>query len=279
MFCILRSSLPLLLVLCSASCCIAAPVSTTLTLVPGSNLTLTVRLLGSISTSVNVPASGTQNLTLDSCDPLATTLSFDGGQLFADDNSFTFDLGALGSASASLIDVTLAALNTPGQIPLSYSGGTWNYQFDPADSTNSNTYSGVNGGLLTYQGSGPIALLLGSGTLDFSSDPLYFELPQGGELATLNQTLLGTSGGASTYGLTLTLPLSVNAQIVVPGLGVDAYFSGTIGATGSYVCVPEPSTVVLLAAALAGFLPLARRVVVKRSTDIDGPRAEPGERP
>ncbi|MBX7166136.1 MAG: PEP-CTERM sorting domain-containing protein [Pirellulales bacterium] len=237
---------------------LASPTAVSLTLT-NSTLLLTVDALSAITASIGFNPTGTQNIVLDDCDPLATSMQFTGGQINLADQTLNLNLGALGVIRAGFFNTSMNALNSTLSVPLTYTGGVWNYSFDPGDTTAGNVVSSsINQGLLTYAGSGAIALLLGSGTLDFSTDPVNAEIPSLGQIGTLTQTLLGSGGGSTTYGVLLSAPLSIFTSID-SDLGINATLQGVIQATGSYVCVPEPSTLVLLGVAAAGVLPLVRR--------------------
>ncbi|MBX7167328.1 MAG: PEP-CTERM sorting domain-containing protein [Pirellulales bacterium] len=237
----------------------AAPTPVNLTLT-GSNILLTIDALGAITATVGFNPTGSQNITLDDCDPIATSMTFDGGLFNLSDQTLLLNLGALGVIRTGFIGVKIGGLSSTGSIPLNYLGGTWNYSFDPGDPNGGNvTSAAINQGILTYAGSGAIALLLGSGTLDFNTDPVVADLPSLGQIGSLQQTFLGASGGSTTYGVLLSAPLSVFTAIDTD-LGINATLQGLVQATGTYICVPEPSTVVLLGVALAALVPMYRRI-------------------
>ncbi|MBX7167327.1 MAG: hypothetical protein K1X74_13435 [Pirellulales bacterium] len=268
-----------------ASSAHAAPVSVSLTLQPSSILSLTVNALGGITASTTTVLSGNQNVTIDNGDmrvavgnitvpDLADTISLDGGLINISDASLNLNLGPLGTVLAGFQNAKLTGLTSTGNLPLNYIGGFATYNFDPGDPFGGNvTSTSINNGVLTYSGSGAVALLLGSGTLDFATDPVGFDLPELGDVATLNQseTFLGASTMGSmicsTYNVDVLLsaPLSVSQNILTDPIDVLAILQGQIVASGSYlytVCVPipEPSSIVLLGIASIGMLPLVRRL-------------------
>ncbi|MBX7166237.1 MAG: PEP-CTERM sorting domain-containing protein [Pirellulales bacterium] len=223
----------------------------------GSSLLLTIDALGAITATVGFNPTGTQEIFFDDgCDP--TSMTFDHGDFSLSDQTLQLNLGALGNVRVGFAGVKLGGLVSTGNVPLNYTGGTWNYTFDPGDPTGGNVTSiAIDEGLLTYVGSGAISLLLGSGTLDFATDPVIADLPSLGQTGTLTRTLL--SSASSSYSVVLSAPLSVYTA-VDSDLGIYATLQGVILATGTYMCVPEPSTLVLLSIALVGLIPICRRI-------------------
>lgn len=246
----------------SASPALATPVPVNLTLTPSSVLTLTVAALGSVTGSTATTLSGNQAITLNDGTPTASSLSLDGGSITLSDASLFLNLGLLlGGVNAGILNGHLTGLVSTGQVPLNYTSGSWNYTFDPGDnSLGSTTSAGIDSGVLTYRGTGIVGSLLGSGTLDFGGSPANFSLPPLGQVASLTQSLLGMTGASTTYKITLSAPIDVAQSVLTAPVTVDATLQGAIVATGTYVIVPEPSTIVLLCIALGGLLPIYRRL-------------------
>ncbi|MBX7168059.1 MAG: PEP-CTERM sorting domain-containing protein [Pirellulales bacterium] len=254
-------ALTALLALC-AQPALATPTPVTLTLTPASVLTLTVAALGSVTGTTTTTLTGTQGITLDDGVPTATSMTLDGGNINLSDASLFLNLGfLLGGVNAGIKNGHLTGLVSTGSVPLNYTAGTWNYTFDPGDPSGGNlTSAGIDNGILTYNGTGIIGSLLGSGTLDFSTSPANFDLPPLGQVATLTQTLLGSSGVSTTYKITMSAPINVAQSVLTAPVQVDATLVGGIVATGTYVVAPEPSTIVLLGIALAGLVAMRRKI-------------------
>lgn len=251
------------LALSAASKSQAAPVPVTLTLVSSSVL-LRIDVSGLVTTSVNVALSGTQNILLS--EPagggVIPSFQFTGGDIDLADTSLSLVLPAGGgTVDAELIGVGTTGLTNNGVIPLTFTGGTWAYSFDPGGpvpATNKTSVT-LNSGFLTYIGTGTLGGLLGSGTQDFGASPAGFELPALGQIGTLTQSLLGSTGVTTTYRVVLTAPVTVSDDLITDPVAVAATLSGNIVATGTYTLVPEPSTVILAGIGLIALVPYARR--------------------
>ncbi|MBX7166138.1 MAG: PEP-CTERM sorting domain-containing protein [Pirellulales bacterium] len=237
----------------------AAPLAASLT-VPNSTLLLSVDALGAITATANLSLTGTQGIELNDDFPVATKLTLGGGSLAIADNSLTLDLGALGSIGAGLVGAVISGFRSDGQLPLQFTGVD-SFAFDPGDDTDP-TETILDVGLLTYQGTGPFGSLLGDGTIDFSSYGARFLLYSIGPLGTLTRSVVGTSGGMTTYGLALAAPISTERiQLDDPAPdGIFIQLQGMLFATGTYVvAVPEPSTICLVGLGLLALIPFVRR--------------------
>lgn len=240
----------------------AAPVSLSLT-VQSAQSVLSIVVTTPIGNGNTTTAlSGTQDITLLEADPISTGVRFDGGDIAMTDASFTVNI-IVASVTAGFIGAHLTGLESTNYVDLNYTGGSWNYTLDPGDTSGPQgpnvTSAGIDQGILTYQGGG-LASALGSGTLDFTAEPVEFALPSLGNTSSLTQTLLGSTGVTTTYRVVLSAPLTISQLILTDPVQVTATLRGAIVATGTYIVVPEPSTVILLGAALLGLVPFYRRL-------------------
>lgn len=245
----------------------AAPVSLTLTLTDQAGAGLFIAAIGgAVTSSIPFEISGTIDVTLDDAiDDLAgtndtTSINLDGAQIFLSDETLNLSLGFLGGVSAGLDGLEITTLQSASPIALTTTNPTnpFEYNFDPGGGNP--TELAIGAGLFTYNGTGALGGALGSGTIDFSTEPLSAEIPSVGAIGLLTQTVTVT-GSTVVVDVVVSAPLSFSDEILTDPVDVIVDLTGALVATGSYTTIiPEPSTMVLLGVALVGLIPMWRRL-------------------
>lgn len=245
----------------------AQGVSTQLTLTNASGANLFISTLsGAVTASIPFEISGTIDITVKDLvwgpsPPLgATHISLDDADLDLSDESFNLDLGFLGGVSGAITGAGINTLTSNGDIPLTLTNPT-----DPFEHTfdlggGSPTELSIDQGLFTYNGTGAVGGLLGSGTVDFSTDPVNATLNPVGQLGLVTQDVY-IVGNLPYIDIVVSAPLTFSDTILTDPIDVFADLSGAIVATGTFVIFPEPSTTVLLGIALVSLFPLRRRLL------------------
>ncbi len=251
----------------------AALSSTTLTLTGASQANLFVTALGGAVTAyVPFEISGNIDLQIFSglsetdLEPLSPRITFMGANIDLSDESLDLSLGFLGGVSAAISNAGINTLISNGEIPLTNTDPTnpYEYTFDPG--AGSFTELGIDQGLFTYNGTGPVGGLLGTGTVDFSSDPVNATLDPVGQIGLVTQDIVAIGHPWVTIDIVLSAPITFSDSILTDPVDVDVDLSGVLVATGTYVAyIPEPSTVVLLGIALVVMIPLRRRIMNRRN--------------
>ncbi|MBX7165631.1 MAG: PEP-CTERM sorting domain-containing protein [Pirellulales bacterium] len=254
----------------------AVPITTTLTLDSSQSfLTLHISAAnGLITAAPTTSVSGVQDVTTEGRvfgthqDFDSLDLALSGGDWALEDTETFIDFGSfLGGVVVGNLGISMHGLTTSGFLetdPDAVDFGLGYFaDYYPTDVVTPSSY--VDSGLMTYTGTGAIGGLIGSGTLDFSGSP--FDLP----LLPAHHRYSGVgffgdrvsqSGQNRTYAVTLALPVSfAPVMLMTSPIDVSATLQGYIVATGLLIYnVPEPSTIVLLAIALCGLIPLWRRL-------------------
>ncbi len=257
----------------------AAPVSLTLNLTTDTNLNLFVTIFGG-GRSANVPFNliGSIDITLDDAiGNLAGTndtasISLDDAAIdFSDESVSDFlDEAVFSHGPIGFTGLGINSLSSNGGIALTTTSPTdpYAYTFDPGGG--SPTALSIDEGAFSYMFSGPIGSLIGSGTIDFAMDPVGVTVSPVGQIGLVTQDVTVT-GDTIVVDVVVSAPLDFAFDILItPGLSTvepdgvfpfDLEFSGALVATGSYTTIiPEPSTLVLLGIAIAGMIPLWRRL-------------------
>jgi len=186
----------------------------------------------------------------------STGLAFLDADIDIADVSLSIPAGFLGGVSAEIVGAGINNLTTNGNVALTSTNGAnaWTYTFDPGGG--SPTQIGIDQGLFTYLGTGAAGGLIGSGTVDFGTDPVNADVPPIGQVGLVTQNAVVSDG--YVY-VTVSAPLTFADTIITDPVAVDVDLGGAIVATGMYA-IPEPSTIVLLGIALVGLIPVWRRV-------------------
>ncbi len=244
----------------------AVPIPTQLTLTgaSGANLFITA-LNGTVTATIPFDITGTLDLTIDGFDKQSffdgnsTYLAFDRADIQLSDESLNPSLGFLGGVSGSITGAGIKTLDSNGNIPLTRTNQAdpFEYTFDPGGGFP--TALSIDQGLFTYNGTGPVGGLLGSGTVDFSSDPVAATLGSLGQVGLVTQDVY-LAGNSVIVDVVVSAPLTFADTILTDPVEVGVDLSGVLVATGTYVFVPEPSTIVLMSIALVVLMPLRRRL-------------------
>jgi hypothetical protein len=230
-------------------------ISTTLTATPSSSVTLLLSAIGGAATgSATMGVSGTADMTFDqdlTTPPQAIGVQLDDADFTLSDASLTVSLGFLGGVSAATFSLHLGGEGPMvGATPIG--GGMSVADFG-------GTTLELDGGTVTYKGTGAIGGLLGSGTFDFSSAPLALVLPPGSTV-TISEALVGVG----TTAVTVDIPLAFMDTITTDPVDVAVDLSGLITLTGLKIfIIPEPATWVMIGLGLVGIIPLVRRKLRK----------------
>lgn len=245
----------------------ADPISLTLTLTDDAGAGLFIAAIGGAMTeAIPVDISGTIDITLDDAiDDLAGTndttgLDLNGGNIQLSDESLNLSLTFLGEVEAELTGVGITTLNTTETLVLTTTNptGPFEYTFDPG--LGNPTALGIDQGQFTYLGTGSLGEALGSGTIDFTTDPLSADIPPTGQIGLVTQTVTVT-GSTVVVDVVVSAPITFSDAILTDPVDVVVNLSGALVATGSYTTIiPEPSTIVLLGVALVGLIPMWRRL-------------------
>ncbi len=266
----LAVSLACAVMVCSQSAK-AAPVSTQLTLTDDAEVDLFISTLGGAVTALlPFEIDGTIDVTLDMAisGPLGspvdntTGLSLDGAAISLSDQTLDLNLAFLGGVEGEIVDAEINQLSSDGIIPTTNTNPTnpFEYTFDPGGA-GAGTDLAIDSGVLTYLGTGPVGGLLGSGTLDFASDPVSATLDSVGQIGLVTQDVVAQVGDTVTVNVIVSAPLTFMDTILTDPVTLDVDLSGALVATGFYTyIVPEPSTFVLLGVALLGLIPMWRRL-------------------
>ncbi len=247
----------------------AAPVSTQLTLTGASGVNLFISTLGgAVTADIPFDITGTIDITLedqidDGVSGTATTaIALDDAAIDLSDQSLNLSLGFLGGVEGEITGAGINQLSSNGNIPLTNTNPTdpFTYTFDPGGG--SPTSITIDEGLFTYLGTGPVGGLLGSGTLDFASDPIAAELGPVGQIGLVTQDIGAQVGNTVTVDVVVSAPLTFADTLLTDPVTLDVDLSGALVATGfyTYVIIPEPSTLVLLGIAFVGLVPVWRRL-------------------
>ncbi len=253
----------------------AAPVSTALTLTTDSGVNLVVSTLGGfVSSEVPIPVDliGTIEITLDDAiDDLAgtndaTSVSLDDAAIDLSDASFFLNLHFYQMGAVSGLGIN--SITSNGGIGLTTTSPTdpFTSTFDPGGG--SPTELSIDEGIFTYLGIGAFGDPWGFVSADFAVDPVSATVSPVGQIGLVTQDVTVT-GNTIVVDVVVSAPLSFSYEIPVlntadpgdPILNINLDYSGALVATGSYTTiVPEPSTLVLLGIAIAGMIPLWRRL-------------------
>lgn len=202
-------------------------------------------LSGAVTGEAKATLSGNAAADLDG----SGILSLLSGSALLSDEQLNLSLGFLGNVAAGLQSVA-AGLPTGVVNPTGSTATTYTYDLG-------GTTLFLNGGVITYSGSGPVGALLGSGSFDFNTDPLSFPIPNGVAIATLT---LGP-GSPNNTPVTLDIPLNVSTIVTTDPIQIDAALNARIVLTG--VRIPEPGTMVLMGLGLIGLVPVVRRKLAR----------------
>ncbi len=247
----------------------AAPVSLTLNLTTDTGVTLFVSTIGgTVSAIVPFNLTGSIDVTLDDAiDDLAgtndtTSISLDDAAIdFSDAFVPDFMDEFIGQMDIGFSGLGINSLSSNGGIALTATNPTDPFEstFDPGGG--SPTTLSIDEGAFLYSSGGFIGVL-GSGTIDFAIDPVGVTVPPVGQIGLVTQDVTVT-GNTIVVDVVVSAPLDFAFGLLplTDVLFFDLEFSGALVATGSYTTIiPEPSTLVLLAIAIAGMIPLWRRL-------------------
>ena len=239
----------------------AYPASAQLTLTTDSSVDLFITIFdGAVTASVPFSLAGTldiqveERLNLDLIND-TTGLSFNGANIDLSDQTVDIMAGILGGILAEISGAKINSLSSNGFIPLTSTNvsNPFTYEFDPGGG--SPTELSIDEGVFTYLGTGPFNPFLGSGTIDFATNPVSAVIPSVGQIGMVTQSAVVTDG--NVY-VTVSAPITFTDALLTDPTDVDAILSGVIVGTG-YFYIPEPSSIVLLGIALVGLIPLWRR--------------------
>ncbi len=246
----------------------AAPTPVQLTLTTDSSIELTTFFfrgdpVNEITSTATAALSGTLDVELFQNDgsPPASGIGITDGTIAFEDigTQLSIDLVIFGEIEldASGLGFSDISTNAPPFIPISSDF------FDPA--AGSPTSWSLNTGSISHTTTGTFGALYTDGTIDFASDPVAIDFPG---LASFDQseTLVGISGGISTYDVDVLVSIPISFDETLPldtsiGPPPPNEWTGTgvIVATGSYTyVVPEPSGIVLILLAALGFFAFLR---------------------
>lgn len=267
----------------------AVPISTKLTLTgaSGANLFMTT-LGGAVTASLPIDLTGTIDVTIREAINYAsylyyptngagtTGIALTGADIDLSDQSLDLSLGFLGGVEGALTGAGINTLDSHGNIALTYThpADPFQYTFDPGGGVGG-TDLAIDQGLFTYNGTGPVGGLLGSGTVDFSTDPVNATLDPIGQIGLLTLDIGAHVGNTVTVDIVVSAPLTFVDQILTDPLTLDVDLSGALIATGFYTFLtaegPEPSSIVLMSIALVALIPLRRRMIRRYSLDFTTP--------
>ncbi len=243
----------------------AVPVPFVFSLSSDSDVSLFISTIGgSVTASIPFAVSGSFDATIDLdfislFEVEANEFSILNAQIDFADQPVLLDLGFLGGAAGSLDGLGINQFFTNQPIPLNETAPD-EYSFDTGDGNP--TEIAIDEGLFTYLGTGPVGGLLGSGTIDFSDDPVAATLGSVSQTGSLVIEDIGPGiGFYPSIEVIVTIPITFSDTILTDPLEVDVDLSGQLVATG--FIVPEPSTFVLLGIALVALIPLRRRLLGK----------------
>lgn len=253
--------LTLAAVVASGKTTVAAPGYANLTLTTDSSVNLFVSALsGTVTALVPFDLSGSIDITANAAltSPSfndTTGLAFSGADISLSDQTVNLAAGFLGGISAEVTGAGINSLTSNGYIPLNSTSGSppFTYSFDPG--AGSPTQIGIDEGLFTYLGTGPVGGVLGSGTVDFGADPVTADIPSVGQIGLVTQSF---ASSANVVYITVSAPITFADSLLTDPVSVDVDLTGVIVATGFFV--PEPSSVVLLGIAILGLIPMWRRI-------------------
>lgn len=248
----------------------SVPIQLTLTDDAGANLFIAA-IGGVVTASIPFDISGTIDVSLDEAisgnlvpDELVnntTGIALTGADIDLSDESLSLSLGLLGGVDGAIVGAGINTLDSNGNIALTTTNPTnpFEYSFDPGGGNP--TSLAIDQGQFTYLGFGPLGGALGSGTIDFSSEPVEAELPSLGQIGLVTQDVVAQIGNTVTVDVVVSAPLTFSDTILTDPIDVTVDLSGALVATGFYTyIVPEPSTLVLLGIAFVGLIPMWRRL-------------------
>lgn len=240
----------------------AVPVPFDFTVSSDSDISLFISALsGGVTASIPFNVSGSFDATIDLdfisyLEVEANDFSIDGSQMSLSDEPILLDLGFLGGVAGSLDGLGINQFSTSQPIPLTETAPD-EYSFDTGDGDP--TQIAIDEGMFTYLGTGAVGGLLGSGTIDFSDDPVAATLGSVGQTGSLVIEEISPGGFYPYIEVIVTVPLTFSDTILTDPIDVDVDLSGYLVATG--IIVPEPSTFILLGLALVALIPLRRQLM------------------
>lgn len=240
----------------------AAPVNFELTLTTNSSADMVLYILsGAITASIPMDLSGTISATFDDAigqDEVndSTGISLSGADINLSDVTYDIDGFLIGGILVGFAGAEINTLDTNGYLPLSTTSpvNPFEYTFDPGGG--SPTEIAVDAGVFTYLGTGPANGLIGSGTADFSTNPIAAEMDPVGQIGMVTQQAVLSEGHVF---VTVSAPITFVDVVQTDPFEIYFGLEGFVVATGMYP-IPEPSTVVLLGIAIVGLIPLWRRL-------------------
>lgn len=216
---------------------------------------------GAVTASIPFDVSGSFDATIDLDfvgfpNVEANNFSIVDSQIDLSEEPVLLDLGFLGGVSGSLTGLGINQFFTNQPLPLTETAPD-EYSFDTG--AGNPTEIAIDEGLFTYLGTGPLGGALGSGTIDFSIDPVSATLGSVGQTGVLVVDEVSPGGFYPYIEVIVTIPITFSDTILTDPIDVDIDLSGYLVATG--FIVPEPSTFVLLGIALVALIPLQRRFI------------------
>lgn len=177
----------------------AAPVNVQLTLTTDSGADLLISFLYGVAfVTLPIDFSGTIDVAIDDslgADVIndSTGLSLSSADIDLSDTTYRA-LPFIGELEFATTGLGINTLDSHGYIPLSTTNpvAPFEYTFDPGGG--SPTEIALDEGLFTFRGGGGVATILGSGTVDFSVDPIVAELNPVGQIGMVTQHAVLSEG-------------------------------------------------------------------------------------